>query len=537
MGATTARPNILLVVIDCARSDKWLSPTSPCQTPVLDALRKQSITLPTTITEKSCTTPSFCGMLTGTFSTRHGVSLVWGYQLPTDIPMLTEALAAGGYRTHAEVTGPLLPEMGLARGFETYTYRSPRDYLHTQWGDQFVERLRSGQYGEPWFVMLHLWELHMPRQVTAEFDTPEFGRDAYDRAVSSLDAQLERVFAAAGDDAVIVVTGDHGEKTRSETFLPGTAVPYAKDLLGVDESRGLSAEDIAAWAGPSVLQQLYGQGQAHIEDVQLRNRAHRRPPTVWTRLRDRLRLLRLTPWLSIPDLFAIGRPLRETKMIERRGFTDSTRRRARVDRFMRSLGQDELLEMHLRMWTNTYRQHTEEGHIVHVYDYLARVPLVIRWPDKMAGNGAGRCVGSMVRLIDVLPTLLELLEIEWADEAASGRSFAPLLRGQAWEPAPAFVSVSGLPRDLVMHGVRTERYKYTYGPYNDEFPEELYDLHEDPDERHNRAATDTATCRELRGVVESMMPESGPAVGEAMPLDAEQKQVIEQRLQELGYIE
>ncbi|RMF78513.1 MAG: hypothetical protein D6744_10025 [Planctomycetota bacterium] len=529
----TQRPNILLVVVDCARSDKWIGPNRHTHTPVIDRLAAQSAVLPTTITEKSCTTPSFSTLLTGQYSPRHGVHLVWGYRLPESVPMLTEAFARIGYHTYAEASGPLLPEMGLARGFEHYAYRAPCDHLHTAWGDQFVEKLRTGGYRAPWLIMLHIWELHPHRLVQPEFDNPNSGRDEYERAISSLDAQLERVFAAAGDDSVIVFTGDHGEKTRFEEYRPDTAVDYARKLLRVDEAEGMAPFQIAGWAGPSVLQQLYGRCAPGLRDVNLRTPAARPRYTRWARLRDRLRLLRLTPMVFLTDLLSLGAPLKLTRMLERRGLLDPNRSRRKVERFADALGEQRLREMHLRMWINSYKHNYEEGHMVHVYDFLVRVPLLIRWPGRLRAGVFDR----MVRQPDIVPTLLDLLGVE--DDALAdieGRSLRPLLDGEAWAPAPAFLSVSGCPRDIELHGVRTETHKFTFGPHNDELPVELYDLRSDPGETRNVAAEHADVCAELRALAERFAQADGAGAIDAMELSADDQQRVERHLQELGYL-
>ena len=528
------RPNILLIVVDCARSDKWLGPDRTTRTPNVDRLAVEAAVLPTTITEKSCTTPSFSTLLTGQYSPRHGVHLVWGYRLPESVPMLTEAFARAGYHTYAEVSGPLLPEMGLARGFEHYAYRAPCDHLHTPWGDQFVERLRSGHYRGPWLIMLHVWELHPHRYVGGDFEIEQAGRDEYERAVSSLDAQLERVFAAAGDDCLIVFTGDHGEKTRFEQYRDGTAVDYARKLLRVDDADGMAPFQVAGWAGPSVLQQLYGRCAPGLRDVNLRAPVARPQYGRWARLRDRLRLLRLTPMVLLTDLLSLGVPLKLTRMLERRGLLDPNRARRKVDRFADALGDERLRDMHLRMWINSYKHNYEEGHMVHVYDFLVRVPLIIRWPARLRPGVYER----MVRQPDILPTLLDLLGIE--DDVlgdVEGTSVRPLLDGESWTPRPAFVSVSGCPRDIEIHGVRTETHKFTYGPHNGELPVELYDLRADPGETRNIAGEQAGHCAELRAMAEEFANAGGATKIDAMKLDAADQQRVERHLQELGYLE
>lgn len=574
------RPNILLVVVDCGRADKWLERPRRV-TPTLDKLRATGITLPNTIVEKACTTPSFTGLLTGSYSPAHGVHNVWGDRLADDVPLLTHALTAAGYHTYAEVTGPLLPETGLARGFEQYRYRAPSDYLNTPWGDEFVARLRGGGYAGPWFVMLHLWELHPERLVAAGFDDPRYGDDSYDRSIAGLDAQLARVFEAVGD-AALVFTADHGEKLRSETYHPGTAVAYARELLQIDRADGLVPFHVAHWAGPSVLQQLYGAGTAMLRDLDLKAL---QPPRFdrWTYLRDRLRLLWLTPWLTLRDLLALATPRKLTEMLHRSELLNADRSRQKVARFRRVVGDERLLDMHLRMWLNSYKHNLDEGHMLHVYDFLVRVPLVIRWPGSSgtvppataSAHPPGATINRMVRQVDILPTILDLLGISRATslsepqsaspqvndpaprsaigdpaEASArlggsralperhtrGRSFAPLLRGQAWEAAPAYVSVSGLPRDLELRGVRTEQYKYTYGPHNADLPQELYDLQADPGEVRNLAAQDPQRCTELRRLANAFVPSTPQRAATPMTVSAADQARIEQQLRDLGYL-
>jgi arylsulfatase A-like enzyme len=532
---TVERPNILLIVTDCARSDHWLGPGRNAVTPNLDHLVAGGVSFPTTIVEKPCTTPSFATLLTGLYSPRHGVHLVWGYRLPKQVPLLTEVFAAHGYHTYAEVSGPLLPEMGLDRGFETYTYRAPCDFLHTAWGDQFIERLRTGHYRPPWFILLHLWELHPDRYVAPAYNRPQFGTNEYERAISSLDAQLGRVFTATGDDTLIAFTGDHGEKTTAESYREGTAVDYARKLLGIDKAEGMVPSGVSRWAGPSVLQELYGQCVPLMRRVRLREARWKPSFSRWTRLRDRLRLLRLRPSIFLHDLLALGTPLKLTEMLRKRGLLDPARAREKVERFSRTLGQRRLLDMHMRMWINSYKRNIQEGHIIHVYDFLVRVPLVLHWPGHLP---AGAVRSRMVRQPDILPTILDLLGVDREELGdIDGRSFKPLIENQPWQPEPAFLSVSGTPADLEIRGVRTQDYKYTFGPENDELPQELYDLRTDPGETRNLANRNQDLCAELRALANRFVPVDGQPPLEEIALTPTDQRRVEKHLQELGYLE
>jgi arylsulfatase A-like enzyme len=532
------RPNVLVIVADCARSDRWLGPVRTTRTPNIDRLAARGIALPTTIVEKSCTTPSFSTLLTGRYSPRHGVHLVWGYRLPASVPMLSEVFAANGYHTYAEVSGPLLPEMGLARGFHEYEYRAPCDHLHTVWGERFRARLRAGHYKAPFFLLLHLWELHPHRYIAPQFNTPEFGRDTYERAISSLDHQLGPLLADVPESTLIAFTGDHGEKTHFESYRPNTAVDYARRMLHVDEAEGMAPFQVAGWAGPSVLQEMYGRAAPSMRNMRV---CDWQPPRfgAWQRLRDRLRLLRLTPFVYLHDLLSLGAPLKLTQMLKRRGLLNADQARAKVDRVERNVDRAALLDMHMRMWINSYKHNMDEGHMVHVYDYLVKVPLVLHWQGAHAppALAAPRRIDRMVRQPDILPTLLDLCGIAApCEEALDGRSFHDLLAGDPWQARPAFLSVSGLPMDLEIRGVRTETHKYTFGPHNSELPEELYDLTADPGEMTNVVANRPDLRDELRALANTFVDDSVPQTLEEMTLAPDDTRVTG-RLRELGYIE
>jgi len=528
------RPNILCVVIDCARSDHWLGGKGAL-TPNLDRIRRAGVTLSTAIVEQSATSPSFTTLLTGLYSPRHGVRMVLGQSLGADVPMLTEKLAGLGYHTYAEVTGPLIPDVGLDRGFERSEYRAPHDYLHTAWGDDLVARLTRGGYKPPWFVLLHLWELHLPRQIAPPGPGRLEGAARYAAATASLDAQLGRVLAAAGDGTLLIVTGDHGEKTTDEAFLPGTAVDYIRSYLGLEKARGPDLFAVASVAGPSTLHHLFA--EFIVPAMDRAGKEKRRPAPSFSRLDrwgDRFRLFRLLPRLRPGDAFTLRQPRKLTKWMHERGLLDGRKSREKVRRFLAGARPETLEEMFGRFMISSCKKNYAEGHTLHVYDYLVKVPLVLRWAGKLP---AGVTVPKMVRQPDILPTVLDLLDAPARDvEGLDGRSFRPLLEGRAWSAGPAFLSTGSYLAQLEIDGVRTEDLKYTYGPANPDLPEELYDLDADPGETKNIAATRPDECAKLRSLAEAFLrPQEAPSASGAG--DKQDWQDVESRLKALGYID
>ena len=67
--------------------------------------------------------------------------------------------------------------------------------------------------------------------------------------------------------------------------------------------------------------------------------------------------------------------------------------------------------------------HGEQGHGLFVYDDTLHVPLIIK---PSAGEGAGRRVKAVVQLVDLVPTILDLVKAPMAGNLR-GRSLTALL--------------------------------------------------------------------------------------------------------------
>ncbi len=213
-----SRPNILFLLIDCLRADAVLGQDRGAHTPTLDRLVRSGVACTQAISSASSTTPCVASLLTGTYSFVHGLRSIFGLKLNPHIPSLVEAFRDHGYYTAAEVSGPLFPETNLNRGFDTYHFREGAAYLSTPWGADFRQRLQSAAFRQPWFLFLHLWELHHHRHILPAFRSRRFGRNRYERALSSLDAELDKLLAVLPDNTLVVIHGDHGEHVVKTDF-------------------------------------------------------------------------------------------------------------------------------------------------------------------------------------------------------------------------------------------------------------------------------------------------------------------------------
>jgi len=136
----------------------------------------------------------------------------------------------------------------------------------------------------------------------------------------------------------------------------------------------------------------------------------------------------------------------------------------------------------------------------YLYEGGLRIPLIVRWPDKIA---AGQTVGSPVSLMDLMPTLLEVVGIEPAKSVgpldgsslkknwlAGGENGLSPERPFYWH-FPHYTNQGSRPAAAVRQG------KWKLVEYLDNRSVELYDLESDIGETTNVAGGNVEQARTL----------------------------------------
>jgi len=175
--------------------------------------------------------------------------------------------------------------------------------------------------------------------------------------------------------------------------------------------------------------------------------------------------------------------------------------------------------------------HGEATHGFFVYESVMHVPLMIHAPFSAMQR---RRVADPVRSVDIMPTVLDLLNVPTPHVSIDGQSLAPLMVGAKTEMGLEAYAEAVYPLHHFgwsdLRALRQGRYKLIAAPRP-----ELYDLQEDPREQSNIFPDRQALGDRMLGrlaELEAHFEKSAPAKGQTVEVDPDAKA----RLAALGYV-
>lgn len=432
------RPNIVLIVIDTLRADYADPDGGKARTPVIDNLAKDGVSFPLAFSHAPATLPSHAAL----FSSRppHETSVrTNGQPVPKDLPLFAGWLAEHGYETQAAVSlasmWPSATGRGVDRGFGRYdkgrwTVTRGDDLNHTL--DTALDQLSEDQ---PFFLFAHYSDPHEPydahgaveRFATFTLDGREFGG-----ACTSESSQVRHEFVLPRGSHQLVIRSPHAFAVRSLEFAAQNVDVSWKFERGALHARTDDLSVIVTNPAPGAVS---CQLDLWLHDV-----------------------------IPDPDI-----PLRYRGEVE---FSDRC-----VGELLAGLKRRGLYDSSIVVLTSDHGEglgeHSTYGHIVHLYDELLHVPLVIKLPSTLPGREPLQAGNKrLVRLIDVVPTLLDLVDLPPLPDQQG----VSMLDAEAPRVLVAQTQRANGTHELFC--ARDEQYKLIYVPSEDRF--EMYDVAKDP---------------------------------------------------------
>lgn len=186
-----------------------------------------------------------------------------------------------------------------------------------------------------------------------------------------------------------------------------------------------------------------------------------------------------------------------------------------------------------------------------LYDEVLHVPLIFRIPGNLLPVNLlkGKRIKPQTRLIDIMPTILDLANIKYNVPNIQGISLLPFMRGDevrnkltAFSEVVFFAADPNLERHHENAGslmsIRSNKFKYITNLHNNV---ELYNLTSDPGEKHNVSAFEPKLSQKLAKEIKKTIEAAKHFTSEKeslkgstlLKLDKEK----EKQLKALGYIQ
>ena len=427
--------NVLLVVVESLRYDAISRASGAARTPNMQALATEGAAFRSCFSHSPVYEPAMASLLSSRLPHEHGV-MRNGDGLSEGVALLPEWLRKRGYQTFADFglsSGAPHPGVGLGRGMDRVVSFSNELAPASDVIDGFETFLAGARQEKPWFALLQLVETRQP------FDASEDDR---------VEAQIIR----DGEEPETLSIGENCFWERSLTLPPG------RTRFTVHGDVSMRVLRFGAHAGKHALNTIFERGEVlkagkefvisvenpgdEPQDCELSAWFHDAPTLAESRKRYRGEVEAVDK--------AIGR------------LVETLRKRGLYDHTVIVLTSDHGLAL---------GEHGHLGRDIGLFDEFLHVPLLIKpLKDDPRLEDLTHSVTDIVRLVDVVPTLLELANVH----PMPGAGGASLLEHRQRELiAEAHAQDPACSTFLI----RDERFKLVLGSSENRYT--MYDLRSD----------------------------------------------------------
>ena len=492
------RPNVLFILCDDLRpAALGCYGSKNVRTPNMDRLAREGVLFQNAFCTTSLCSPSRASILTGLYAHGHGVRDNFT-ELPSNLTHWPQRLREEGYETAYLGKWHMGEDNDMPRwGFDYFaTHKGQGKYFDTEWNfDGKRREVVKGYYTTNITDMALEWLSARHGGRGADL---QVGAKKESRAGSGADSEVGATMRPKPWALCIGHKAPHSFYTPEEKYahtFDDVRVPYPQTAFELGDKPAWITERLHTWHG------IYGplfewrkkfpdDSPAAVKDFE--NMVHGYWGTI----------------LSVDDSIA-----RLVAFLKERGEFDHT--------IIVIMGDNGLLE-------------GEHGMVDKrtMHEPSIRIPLVVRYPAL----AAGKVIAQQVLIEDIAPSLLDLCGAAPLQNI-HGKSWAKLVRegDTTWRKAwfYEYNYEKQFPYTPNVRGVRTDEWKYMHYPHGDGSPDkhmaELYDVKNDPEERHNLIADPkyAAKITELQVLLVKLMADTAlTPENDKMPLDAGIQQAL-----------
>ena len=490
------KANIIFLLIDDLRLDKFSGKNRACHTPNIDMLVSKSVFFNSAISSADGTFMSMGSIFTSQYPHKTGITWANNHSKSRKI---FENLKLSGYELHATI-----PNYDFFRTLSKSFKKENCDMfdakisgLTDNVGEIILKHLNKMK--SPWFYYIHMMDLHISRPVSSNFNSKIYGDNEYERKLSLIDSWIGKILDNVDlENTFFIVTSDHGEYVLDNNMRPDfIPIIQQKSLLQNDKSKSLKSLSDRIIKYNYEIQVLETKKNNLSSDLEI-DIINKKISEI-TKKRNK----------ELPLSWKVG--LFGFKTV--RKILASYRKK----KFQKSLDSYEI--------RSTYKRGKN-----YLYDEAIRVPLLFMGP----GIQHSRTINDLVRHVDIFPTMANLMKFPINSKSIDGRSLLNIINGESEIEIPAIIesmpALSTPIGDVI--GVRTSKYKYFRSRSNSKLNVTLFNLINDPKEISNLAKTEPKIVDEMENILNENW-EKPPIINEE--INDERKLNVLKTLKEMGY--
>lgn len=446
--------NIIFFLIDGIRADRCYGNDRSCKTPNIDSLIKNGVYFDQTISSADGTFLSISSMFNSLFPFETGIR---ARKIVLSEGNYLDVIKSAGYHIYGIIPRftSLNPIIELCENENPTFAPEPPDaeYLSDGLGKKIIDLLKSKNTHEPWFILIHINDLHWPLVVPEKTNSDRYGNTNYDRAVSAIDPWIGKFLDQIDlNKTLVVLTSDHGS------------------LIPVDE------KDV------NVFEPEFQLGLNLGKKV----------------------LPKFSHTIGKKPIISLKKFVRDVRLNKANRNLTSYEKRSRLPYFTLSL-----------------------------YDEIIRMPLIF------AGYGVKnhQLISKMVRSVDILPTISDMVKLPKTNRSIHGKSLIPLFENKEHVEEDAYLHTIPYekPSESDKIGLRTSKFKYFRHSRDSTKDIHLFDLENDPFENTNIAQNHPLIVKNLEKKISDLInnPISVKVKEETSEEDTKK---IEEELKKMGYL-
>ena len=204
--------NILFIIIDSLRADKFHGDEKTSKTPNIDKLIKKGAYFSQAVSSSDVTGICVGNIFTGMFSQKTGIIQ---RKVNAKIKTLFDILKENNYETYG-----IVPDLTWFKQFTKkfdyvsryYAANRIQKGLADGIGENILEQLSLDKMKSPWINYIHLEDLHEKIIVPEKFNKEEYGETDYEKMISCIDDWIGKIIEKCNlDNTLVIITSDHGD--------------------------------------------------------------------------------------------------------------------------------------------------------------------------------------------------------------------------------------------------------------------------------------------------------------------------------------